>query len=168
MEGFAEIAEKNKAAKGPDFLSRLKGYLNIPALDHSTPGDPMVVIRRAILFRSMLERTAPGLFSGDEDHRQVVVDDAVARAFLYVKSYNHGARSMETIISMSLLDGKRLFEQSSLPSRHLLKVHVDADDFLALVREHVPLRGEEKNKNLEKEASAGGEDVVRQSQDTQP
>jgi len=45
------------------------------------------------------------LFSGDKDNRIVDVDDAVARAFLEVKCYKHGARSMETIISMSLLDG---------------------------------------------------------------
>jgi len=133
MEAFAKLAQKEKDAKGPDFLSRLKGYLNIPALDHKSPADPMVVIRRAILFRSMLERGAPGLFSGDRNNRHVVVDSGVARAFLYVKNYKHGARSMETIISMSLLDGKRLFERSSLPSRHLLKMHVEPDKFLSLI-----------------------------------
>jgi hypothetical protein len=42
---------------------------------------------------------------------------------------------MESIIAMSLLDGKRLFEQSSLPPRHLLEIHVDAHDFLNLLRQ---------------------------------
>jgi hypothetical protein len=156
MEEFADMAENNKAAKGPDFLSRLKGYLNIPSLDHGSPAHPMVIIRRAILFRSMLERAAPGLFSGDKNHRRVVVDEAVVRAFLYVKSYKHGARSMETIISMSLLDGKRRFEQSSLPSRHLVKVHVDADEFLSLVREPVFPKGGEKKKDAEPETPPPG------------
>jgi len=47
---------------------------------------------------------------------------------------------------MSLLDGKRRFEQSSLSSRHLVKVHVDADEFLSLVREPVAPRDGDKKK----------------------
>jgi hypothetical protein len=136
MTAFADMAEENRSAKGLDFQSRLKGYIEIPSLDHAgTPRDSMVVIRRAILFRSVLQRACPGLFFGAKGNETVDVDRSVTRAFLDVTSYTHGARSIETILSMSMLDGKRLFEQSSLPSRHLLNVHVDAEEFLKLVRQ---------------------------------
>jgi hypothetical protein len=136
MKEFEDLAERDKNAKGRDFLSRLKGYINIPALDHAGDRrDPLVIIRRAILFRSMLERrSVPDLFRTDGDEKIVDVDQAVTYAFLNVKQYKHGARSMESIINMSLLDGKRLFEQSSLPSKHLLDLHVDSDEFIDLVR----------------------------------
>lgn len=136
IKEFESSAQANKSAKGPDFLSRLKGFIDIPSLNHpgSTP-DPLVIVRRAILFRSMLERrSVPNLFRSDGNHKTVDVDQAVSRAFLNVGHYKHGARSMESIISMSLLDGKRLFEQSSLPSKHLLDLHVNSDEFIGLVR----------------------------------
>jgi hypothetical protein len=136
---FDALAMQNAAAKGPDFLSRLKGYLDIPGLDHpSGSADPSVIIRRAILFRSMLKRRAvPDLFHNDSRQKMEVVDvdEAVTRAFLRVTKYKHGARSMDSIIAMSLLDGKRLFEQSSLPPGHLLDLHVDSNEFLSLVRQ---------------------------------
>jgi hypothetical protein len=83
----------------------------------------------------MLERrSVPDLFRTDGDEKIVDVDQAVTYAFLNVKQYKHSARSMESIINMSLLDGKRLFEQSSLPSKHLLDLHVGSDEFISLVR----------------------------------
>ena len=60
---------------------------------------------------------------------------------LKTRRYKHGARSMEAIIGMSNLTGKAHFDQSSLPSEAQLDLHVDGQDFLALVREIV-LEGE--------------------------
>ncbi|MGD0999015.1 MAG: hypothetical protein ABR941_11975 [Thermoleophilia bacterium] len=56
------------------------------------------------------------------------------RAFLLVGEYIHGARSMTAIVRMSALSGKPRFERASLPARQQLGLHVDADQFLALVR----------------------------------
>jgi hypothetical protein len=133
MADFQKAATDNIGAKGPDFLSRLKGFIDIPNLDH--PEEDNVKIRRAILFRSMLERRkVEQLFRAVDGHQVVDVDEAVQRAFLNVGRYKYSARSMESIIAMSLLDGKRLFEQSSLPPRRLLDIHVDATDFLWRLR----------------------------------
>jgi hypothetical protein len=63
------------------------------------------------------------------------IDGGVLRAFLDVGGYIHGARSMEAIVQMSSLAGKPRFERSSLPARQQLGVHVDADEFLRLVRD---------------------------------
>ena len=41
---------------------------------------------------------------------------------------------MEAIIDMSQLAGALRFEEASLPAPHLLELHVDAAEFLRLVR----------------------------------
>lgn len=40
---------------------------------------------------------------------------------------------MESIIDMSVLSGKLMFERSCLPAPHQLDLHVDAAEFLKLV-----------------------------------
>jgi len=116
-----------KLVKGPDFLSRLRGYVNIPGLNGSTRGeadaDSSHLIRRAILLREFLKQKAPDLFRGAERH--LAIDPPVLDAFLGAKEYFHGARSMEAIIDMSLLVGRRQFELSSLPPDWQLRLHVD-------------------------------------------
>src|ERR1035438_7172678 len=54
---------------------------------------------------------------------------------LLTRIYKHGARSMESIIAMSQLAGKTRFERSSLPTETQLDLHVDGQEFLALVQE---------------------------------
>ena len=58
------VDEDFKSAKGPDFVSRLKGYINVlgPNPVKGSYGDPYFIIRRAILLRSSLKRSAPQLF----------------------------------------------------------------------------------------------------------
>jgi RyR domain. len=48
---------------------------------------------------------------------------------------------MESIVGMSTLAGKSAYERSSLPSEEQLNLHVEAPDFLALVRQ-IELEGE--------------------------
>jgi hypothetical protein len=117
-------------AKGRDFVSRLKGYVDIigPNPVNDRP-DPHYVTRRAILLRSLLQ-PHKSLFRGQE----LQVDSGVLRAFLRTSAYEHGARSMESIIAMSLLEGRSRFERSCLPSEEQMALHVDPRDFLDLVR----------------------------------
>lgn len=117
-------------AKGPDFASRLRGYVNIMGPNRRGEDDRFFVIRRAMLLRSQLERKAKHLFDG-KDRAQI--DDGVLRAFIKVPSYKHGARSMEANIDMSMLAGRRSFEQASLPPLEQLELHVDAEAFSQLV-----------------------------------
>src|SRR5262249_51798757 len=129
--------EKFQAVKGPDFVSRLKGYINILGPDpqgQNTNADPDYIIRRAILLRSLLELHAPQFFERPESKGRMRIDPGVLHAFLKINEYKHGTRSIETIIAMSLLKGKERFERSSLPLESQLNIHVDGRTFLTLVQ----------------------------------
>lgn len=62
------------------------------------------------------------------------IDEAVLRAFLKIDRYTHGARSLEVIVDMSAPAGRPRYERASLPPRQQLALHVDARQFLELVR----------------------------------
>jgi hypothetical protein len=130
--------EEARAAKVPDFTSRLKGYVNVLG-PNPQPGenDPYYIVRRAILLRSILLRNQPALFQNNK----LDIDRGVLRAFLQISSFKHGVRSMETIFTMSQLSGKTRFSRSSLPSESQLNLHINGQEFLALVQQ-VSLEGE--------------------------
>jgi hypothetical protein len=155
METFGtNISEKeSQTVKLPDFVSRLKGFLNIlgPNRQESegTNGqtkDPYYIIRRAIILRSTFDRFASQLLHGYGGKRIASIDEGVLRAFLLTKKYKHGARSMEAIVAISQLSGKTSFEPSSLPSEAQLNLHVDGREFYALV--HRMELDKELDKNL--------------------
>ncbi len=123
-----------RAAKKPDFVSRLRGYMNVIGPNQQGGDDVAWPLRRALLLRSLIAQRAPQMMLADADGPHLEIDDGVLRAFLLVGEYIHGARSMEAILEMSALSGKPRFERSSLPARQQLSVHVDADLFLKLVR----------------------------------
>ncbi|MFX4262817.1 RyR domain-containing protein [Pelotomaculum propionicicum] len=116
-----------KSAKGPDFISRLRGNVNIlgpnPA-NHRV--DQLFVIRRAMLLRSFFERKLPHLIN---DRGEAQIDNGVLRALLKVPRYKHESRSMEAIMDMSILTNAKKWEQSHLPSKEQLKLHVDEEQF---------------------------------------
>jgi hypothetical protein len=125
------------AAKGPDFVSRLRGHVDIMGPNPVSAEDKMYPIRRAILLRSLIRKHAKGLFREDDktaiEDRELRIDEGVLRGLLRVSNYQHGARSLEAVLLMSRLSGKRSFERASLPPAGQLAMHVDATEFLALV-----------------------------------
>ncbi|MGH2557012.1 MAG: RyR domain-containing protein, partial [Actinomycetota bacterium] len=123
-------ARRFREAKGPDFVSRLRGYVDVLGPNPQGGDDPHHVIRRAILLRSILRMRAPALFDGDS----LRIDPGVLRAFLETRQFRHGARSLESIVAMSRLSGMAGYERSSLPPESQLDLHVDSADFLALVQ----------------------------------
>ncbi len=127
-------ARAEKAAKKPDFISRLRGYINVHGPNRQDEQDVAWSLRRALLLRSLIAARAPQMLHATAGEPSLAIDDGVLRAFLQVPEYIHGARSMEAIIQMSTLSGKPRFERSSLPAPQQLGVHVDADEFLRLVR----------------------------------
>lgn len=134
-----------KAAKGPDFVSRLQGYINIVGTDRRGVSDgydkpdPQYVIRRAIVLRSLLERLAPWIEKDPEG--VVAIDPGLLRTFLEVWEYKHGVRSIESIIRMSQLAGRSSYQRSSLPSAEQLDLHVNSREFLALLVQQVRFEG---------------------------
>jgi len=133
--------EEFRAVKGPDFVSRLKGYINVlgPNRIKRDPAhvatDPYFIIRRAILLRSSLKRSAPQLFTKRDKKELLNIDRGVLRAFLRTSDYKHGARSIDAIIAMSQLAGKTVFERSNLPAESQLDLHCDGKLFMCLVRQ---------------------------------
>ena len=105
--------EEFKAVKGPDFVSRLKGFLNVlgPNCQSTADGhDPYFIIRRAILLRSIFERNSKQLFQQEHGTSRLAIDSGLLRAFLRIGEYRHGARSIESIIAMSSLAARSCFE----------------------------------------------------------
>lgn len=117
-----------KGAKGPDFISRLRGYVNILGPNQTDEKwDHLFIIRRAMLLRSLLERKVSHLIN---DVGEAQIDDGVLRALLKIKRYKHESRSMEAILEMSMLTNATKWEQSYLPSKEQLRLHVDEEQFL--------------------------------------
>jgi hypothetical protein len=133
MEDFSQVLSTKdfRAAKGPDFVSRLRGYVNIMGPNRQ-PGvdDAHFIIRRAIILRVQLQLHWEKLFQTE----LLQIDPGVLHAFLEVSNYKHGARSMEAVITMSALTHKTSFERSSLPSEAQLDLHVDGRELISLVQ----------------------------------
>jgi hypothetical protein len=147
----ADVKLKNdfKNAKGPDFASRLKGYVDVVGINPaSTEGlkdselehvkvDPVCIVRRAFLLRSLLlgqEHRTRNMNPITNGRNRFDIDDAVLDALLKVKRYRHGARSLESILIMSRLTDRDHFGLASLPSNEQLKIHVD-DSFGKILKE---------------------------------
>ncbi|MTI79533.1 MAG: Ryanodine receptor Ryr [Firmicutes bacterium] len=125
---YNRFFEEFQNNKGPDFISRLRGYVNILGPNQTDEHwDQLFIIRRAMLLRSFLERKTPHLVN---DIGEAQIDNGVLRALLKVSRYKHETRSMEAILEMSSLTNAKKWEQSHLPSKEQLKLHVDEEQFL--------------------------------------
>ncbi len=117
------------SSKGPDFVSRLQGYVDIIGPNPTNVRDKFYIIRRAVLLRSILI----GQKSIVENKTKVHIDEDVLNAFLLIPQYKHGSRSMSALVEMSMLSGRNLFEKAALPSRKQLDLHVDSNIFMRLL-----------------------------------
>jgi hypothetical protein len=123
-----------KEIKGPDFVSRLRGYLNIEgvnSIDSKKTLSDSLKFRRAILLRSILAKKAPQVIDPANDIARI--DEELIDAFINAAHYEHGVRSMEAIVQMSLIekDGMHI---ASLPTPAQLEMHTDVDSFF----NHIP------------------------------
>lgn len=125
-----------RAVKGPDFVSRLRGFVNVkgpnPGSPHpgATPAeriehDPAYVLRRAMVLRSEIQTGFKDLI--DADTKQLRIAPNVLHALLTVERYEHGARSLGAMLAMSGLGRTKVFNTSALPSRDLWSLHVSKD-----------------------------------------
>ncbi|EWT02017.1 hypothetical protein N865_20485 [Intrasporangium oryzae NRRL B-24470] len=138
--------EKFRLAKGPDFVSRLSGYLNVagpnrrqkydPVLgawvDDDAPTDISFPVRRALLMR------ATGGFVGAAENDEMDIDGGLLSAFLEIGRYEHGARSLETIMRLTRSAGQPGIRRSALPPEDQQSLHVDAREFMDLVDLDLP------------------------------
>jgi len=144
MDEFAAAAGKHGAAKAPDFLSRLSGYVNVagPNPRGSALEDRYYLVRRAGMIRSLLHRHWEEIFREADGPNRPEIDAGVLRALLLTREYRHGVRSLESIIVTSAVPGQGRFERSDLPAEPQLDLHVVARDFLDLVHLPAQLEGE--------------------------
>lgn len=104
-------------AKGPDFVSRLSGHVNVRGVNKVDEHDELYFVRRAVFLAGKLHGA---------------VEDQVLRALLTIPSFRHGSRSLESLIKMCVPEGGRI-TRSSLPPEHQLDMHVDATLFHRLL-----------------------------------
>ncbi len=118
---------EDRTAKKPDFISRLRAYINIRGINGNPNSveDRLYMIRRAFVLRQYLETNAPQIRTDE----QFVIEKGVLDALLSVTEYYHGARSLENLIKVSRLADKRKFELSSLPPDNIIGMHVNVNEF---------------------------------------
>lgn len=131
------------ALKGPDFISRLRGHVNVKGPNPTPPKpgasydaciaqDPAYVLRRAIVLRKEIEKLHPQLIHPKTERAAIAPN--VLHAFLSVERYEHGARSISAVLTMSALSGAKALTVSALPASHLLGLHV-SQDFSRLLKD---------------------------------
>ncbi len=116
-----------KMIKGPDFVSRLKGILNIKGPNPSDVTDRSHMIRRATLMREQIIHKISGIYNPEGG--LINISRGVLSAMLTVSEYRHGARSLEFILDMSRLSKITRFTSSCLPTEEQLDIHLDVEDF---------------------------------------
>ncbi len=123
--------------KGPDFKSRLVGYLNILGVNcrqkcvekegrrrwEDDLSDLCYPIRRALFMRT--------LFKVEEGER-LKLDPSVLRALLEMPRFKSGGRSLQFLCTHLRQNSSGTLSRSSLPGYELLNMHVDADLFWKL------------------------------------
>jgi ATPase family associated with various cellular activities (AAA) len=123
------MLEEMKAAKLTDFVSRLLGYLNVrdvnpPRRRESASQLLQRQVKRALTLRLQLGKYVTGIVERETStgRERIRIADEVIDAFIDAKKYEHGVRSMESIVKMSRPVADQ-FVIASLPSRSLLDMH---------------------------------------------
>jgi hypothetical protein len=124
--------QKFGVAKGPDFVSRLAGYLDIIGVNPADTEDDLYLLRRAIIARSMIER-----YHGLKPNDKAKFDDDILKAILFVPKYKDGARSLERLLELCsrdiTKDGELRVSNSSVPPIQQLNMLTDGKAFLDLL-----------------------------------
>jgi hypothetical protein len=127
-EKEAEKKDHFKLKKGPDFISRIHGFINIlgpnPGLIQlpngeweTDPDDVCYPIRRALFIRQILGLSA-------SDHLEI--DWGLLNALLKVKKYKHGSRSLTNLLkNLKENSAGRRIQRSHLPGNTILNLYVD-------------------------------------------
>ena len=127
FEEFRKLynTDDGKDKKIPDFISRIKGSIDIVGPNPRSNDDETYILRRALLIRSMCKQD-DRLFDNN------FIDSDIIRALLLVPEFFHGVRSMETILAKSDITFGR-WVPATLPLGDLLSAHVDTRSFTDLL-----------------------------------
>jgi ADP-ribose pyrophosphatase YjhB (NUDIX family) len=122
--------------KGPDFLSRLRGYADVLGPTQRSPSDFGAMLRRAIVFGYNLKKQTDEM---GETSPIIQLENPLAYALLRVSGYHHGLRSLDAILDMSRLSVIRGLVPSALPSSAQLSLHLNAEEFFGLMASYSEL-----------------------------
>jgi hypothetical protein len=128
QEFCKKTAEAKKDIKAPDFLSRLRGNVDVFGPD---PLADTRMLSRAMILRRALAKRSKRLFDEGESLR---IDPRVLAAFLNVWEFRHGARSIEAIVEMSQLQDHQQFAPSMLPPPMQMRLHVEPEEFMRIIQ----------------------------------
>ena len=120
---WAEFSKK----KGPDFVSRLKGHINVVGINPAGPDDDLFLVRRALALRYLLSQTQD---LGETEPARI--DPEMLNAFLHVPNYIHGSRSMRMLIDLCANRDGKIVSMSEVPPIHQLDMQVDGKAFATL------------------------------------
>lgn len=115
---------KFSKAKGPDFVSRIRGHINIVGINPTGADDALYLMRRAVVVRSMLtqmQELAPG--------EKARIDDNILRAILQVPEYWHGGRALRMLLELCTHHDGRI-SSSAVPPIQQINMLVDGQAFL--------------------------------------
>ena len=145
----ADGVRRFKLAKGPDFKSRLDGYINVLGPNQRTllaakrktrPEDSTDIffpVRRALMIRSLLDCDA---------NERLEIDQGLLTALLEIEDYRHGARSLTKVLE-PFAAGRKAYRaplrRSQLPAPDQLSAHVDSEKFYALCSRDLPFNTEQ-------------------------
>jgi len=137
-----------KLKKGPDFKSRLSGYLNVMGpnqlekLDEFgkiiedvngnveyDETDIQYPVRRALFMRGILRL---------ESEKELKIDYGLLNALIKNRKFTHGSRSLEKTLSYLKLKNSNKLQRSNLPSASILHMLV-ANDFMDFLNEEKAL-----------------------------
>lgn len=115
-------------AKGPDFVSRLRGHLDIVGINSADADDELYLIRRAILIRFILSEMQQLI-----DGEKAKIDESMLRAVLHVPEYWHGGRSVRMLLELCRSGRDGSISPSAVPPINQLNMLVDGKAFLDLL-----------------------------------
>jgi hypothetical protein len=113
-------------AKGPDFVSRLRGHLDVVGINPGDPDDELYLIRRAILIRSILSD-----LQNLTQSAKAKIDHRMVHALLHVPEYRHGGRAVRMLLEQCESEGR--ISVSAVPPIHQLNMLVDGKAFQDLL-----------------------------------
>ncbi len=123
--------------KGPDFTSRLSGYLNVKGPNETDICDQNVKVVKHDLFfpirRALFIRNILGL----KPMQELNMDFGLINALIKTESYKFGSRSLQQILSYLRAIKSDRYQRSSLPACNILKMAVDYNNFIKKLNEGI-------------------------------
>lgn len=119
---LAEFSENGsarfKASKGPDFVSRLRGYIDIAGPNNENYPS----CRRALVIRHEIEKASTS-------EKKVSITEELSNLFFNEGRFKHGSRSISAIFGMAINNavaaGQTVVAREHLPSSHIINIHAD-------------------------------------------